>query len=322
MPNRVKSSISHLARTTLEVILTYLFSSSRNDKYTFLKVQSGFVDLYLRVTPAFGRHNLETSWLVATRDDFRATWPVTGQPRSPARAFSQANTTIPKSEYNIAPSLNKIQHTQHRTLHSLAKVCRRVKRATYKPQLRWPIQPLISADRISLLHWYSTKVSVKLTKLRINGLPTMELPGFLSLNDCELLLIVSLPCLGKHSKYETPPTEPSFFPMGVSSSTPAHTPEAKSVGPQKRRIPNWNQNIHNNLVSLRLTHWFMLYNFSLMMDHRKLTPFSTKSPFYWHVQLLIHTVEPTKTWRVNCRLRESNCRRTCMRRSPDTSFRR
>ena len=215
---------------------------------------------------------------MATRDDFRATWPVTGQPRSPVRAFSQAKATIPKSEYSIAPPLNKIHHTQHQTLHSLTKVCRRVKRASYKPQLRWPIQPLISADRISLLHWYSTKVSVKLTKLRINGLLTMELAGFWILNDCELLLIVSLPCLGKHSKYETPPTEPSFFPMGVSSSTPAHTPEAKSVGPQKRRIPNWNKNIHDNLVSFELTHWFMLYNFPLLINYRKLFPVSTKSP--------------------------------------------
>lgn len=34
------------------------------------------------------------------------------------------------------------------------------------------------------------------------------------------------------------------------------------------------------------------------------SPFSTKIPLYWHVQLLIHTVEPPKTWRVNCRLRE------------------
>ena len=60
--------------------------------------------------------------------------------------------------------------------------------------------------------------------------------------------------------------------------------------------------------------WWTIANYS---------PFSTKSPLYWHVQLLIHTLEPTKTWRVNCRLRESNCRRTCMRRSPDTStFRR
>ena len=219
-----------------------------------------------------GRHNFETSWLGATRNDFRATWPVTSKPSSPVRAFSQAKATIPKSEYNIAPALNKIHHTKHRILHSLTEVCQKVKRATYKPQLRWPIQPLISADRISLLHWYSTKVSVKLTKLRINGLLTMELAGFCILNYCELLLIVSLPCLGKHSKYETPPTEPSFFPMGVSSSTPAHTPEAKSVGPQKRRIPNWNQNIDNTPVSFRLTHWFMLYNFSLMMDYRKLFP--------------------------------------------------
>lgn len=41
--------------------------------------------------------------------------------------------------------------------------------------------------------------------------------------------------------------------------------------------------------------WWTIANYS---------PFSTKSPLYWHVQLLIHTVKPTKTWRVNCRLRE------------------
>ena len=45
------------------------------------------------------------------------------------------------------------------------------------------------------------------------------------------------PCFAGHSKYLFSPTMPSFLPNGPSSSTPAHSPAAKSVGPMKRRVP-------------------------------------------------------------------------------------
>ena len=40
-----------------------------------------------------------------------------------------------------------------------------------------------------------------------------------------------------HSKYRFSPTDPSFLPMGVSNSTPAHSPAANSVVPIKRKVP-------------------------------------------------------------------------------------
>lgn len=40
------------------------------------------------------------------------------------------------------------------------------------------------------------------------------------------------PKFAAHSKYFFPSTEPSFFPIGASSSIPAHSPLAKSVGPK------------------------------------------------------------------------------------------
>lgn len=45
------------------------------------------------------------------------------------------------------------------------------------------------------------------------------------------------PYLSLHSKYFLPATEPSFFPLGSSNSTPDQMPSAKSVFPTKRRMP-------------------------------------------------------------------------------------
>ena len=45
------------------------------------------------------------------------------------------------------------------------------------------------------------------------------------------------PCRGGQVKYCSPPTVPSFFPCGVSSSTPAHSPGANLVSPMKRTVP-------------------------------------------------------------------------------------
>lgn len=41
----------------------------------------------------------------------------------------------------------------------------------------------------------------------------------------------NMPCSGLHSKYRSPATEPSFFPLGPSSSTPTQTPSANRVVP-------------------------------------------------------------------------------------------
>lgn len=49
--------------------------------------------------------------------------------------------------------------------------------------------------------------------------------------------VLDLPCFIRQVKYCTPATEPSFFPSGRSSSTPAHRPPENSVLPQKRRVP-------------------------------------------------------------------------------------
>ena len=43
------------------------------------------------------------------------------------------------------------------------------------------------------------------------------------------------PKLMSHSKYLFPSTEPSFLPIAASSSTPAQSPFAKSVGPKYLR---------------------------------------------------------------------------------------
>ena len=45
------------------------------------------------------------------------------------------------------------------------------------------------------------------------------------------------PNLGLHSKYLLSPTDPSFFPIGASNSTPAQSPAAKSVGPRYLSVP-------------------------------------------------------------------------------------
>lgn len=49
--------------------------------------------------------------------------------------------------------------------------------------------------------------------------------------------VPDLPCFIRQVKYWTPATEPSFFPSGLSSSTPAHRPPENSVLPQNRRVP-------------------------------------------------------------------------------------
>lgn len=40
-----------------------------------------------------------------------------------------------------------------------------------------------------------------------------------------------IPRLGSHWKYRQPATDPSFFPMGSSSTTPAQSPGANCVSP-------------------------------------------------------------------------------------------
>jgi hypothetical protein len=42
------------------------------------------------------------------------------------------------------------------------------------------------------------------------------------------------PCLGRHAKYCTPFTVPSFFPPGVANSIPSHVPSAKCTSPTNR----------------------------------------------------------------------------------------
>ncbi len=52
----------------------------------------------------------------------------------------------------------------------------------------------------------------------------------------------NMPCAGAHSKYRSPCTIPSFFPVGASSSTPTHDPRAKCVSPTYRTMacrPSW-----------------------------------------------------------------------------------
>ena len=51
------------------------------------------------------------------------------------------------------------------------------------------------------------------------------------------LPLVHSPYFGLQVKYLMPICEPSFFPVGSSSSTPAHWPAANSVVPPKRIIP-------------------------------------------------------------------------------------
>jgi hypothetical protein len=67
---------------------------------------------------------------------------------------------------------------------------------------------------------------------------TMQAPGLCL--DGDLLTLemgAKSPKCGRHSKYLFPSTEPSFFPLGSSSSTPTHSPGAKSVRPMYLTVP-------------------------------------------------------------------------------------
>ena len=60
---------------------------------------------------------------------------------------------------------------------------------------------------------------------------------------------IALPCLGAQVKYLIPPSEPSFFPTGSSSSTPANVPLANSVAPKNLKIPAC-ESTHDNSLAL------------------------------------------------------------------------
>ena len=49
--------------------------------------------------------------------------------------------------------------------------------------------------------------------------------------------LTKTPCFSVQLKYRFPPTPPSFFPFGSSSSIPIHSPAAKSVSPVNRTVP-------------------------------------------------------------------------------------
>lgn len=51
------------------------------------------------------------------------------------------------------------------------------------------------------------------------------------LSKMSLSALTNIPCFGLQEKYFTPCTEPSFFPLGASSSTPIQVPPANSVPP-------------------------------------------------------------------------------------------
>lgn len=49
--------------------------------------------------------------------------------------------------------------------------------------------------------------------------------------------LTNMPWFSSHSKYRSPSIEPSFFPVGPSSSIPAQTPGLNSVLPTNRMVP-------------------------------------------------------------------------------------
>lgn len=55
--------------------------------------------------------------------------------------------------------------------------------------------------------------------------------------------------------------------MGVSSSTPAHSPEAKSVGPQKRRIPDWNDKDQHHDQNVSSHYWLTQISFNFSSEN-------------------------------------------------------
>lgn len=83
------------------------------------------------------------------------------------------------------------------------------------------------ADTGHLVHWCEQTVL---------GL-TLEIPDDTQID----VLIIRRSCIGCKCKnrpqYLVPATAPSFFPKGSSSSTPHHSPLAKSVSPKKRTTP-------------------------------------------------------------------------------------
>ena len=56
-----------------------------------------------------------------------------------------------------------------------------------------------------------------------------EVVGFILL---QMLARMNNPYKGLQSKYLSPCTDPSFFPLGASSSIPTHSPLAKLTGPE------------------------------------------------------------------------------------------
>lgn len=85
--------------------------------------------------------------------------------------------------------------------------------------------------------------SLELARLMpVGGRPgpecTTQAPGLYLEGDLLILDIgAKSPKFGRQSKYLLPATEPSFFPLGSSSSTPTHSPGAKSVGPMYLTMP-------------------------------------------------------------------------------------
>lgn len=81
-----------------------------------------------------------------------------------------------------------------------------------------------------LVHW---------CKEAILGL-TLEIPDDTQIQPCKTPNVLSRQSTianVRTGQYLVPATAPSFFPKGSSSSTPHHSPLAKSVSPKKRTTP-------------------------------------------------------------------------------------
>ena len=81
------------------------------------------------------------------------------------------------------------------------------------------------------------------------------------------------PCSGKHLKYGTPFTEPTFLPSGSSRAMPAQIPPANSVVPQNCSVPNLLPFTKTRSPICKREHYVITQFLQKIIDFRKLRTF-------------------------------------------------
>ncbi len=129
--------------------------------------------------------------------------------------FVPAQVNTREEEFSDMVYISCIQHVQRYTNHNTTI------------HIAQPCILHINHTRYTNNH---THACILISQLRAPELSLKSLAPFMPLTDT-LLGRTRRPCDGLQEKYRFPRTEPSFFPRGERSSTPSHTPSAKSTGP-------------------------------------------------------------------------------------------